>query len=283
MPKEDSVEDLDVYAILGVPDEASVQDIKKAYRKVALQCHPDKNPDNPNAAKQFIQLAAVLKLLLDPASRNAYDALRKARLQTKLRLERQDSKRKKLREDLERREKESAQNRLDTRTEEQRLKAEIERLRKESSRQLEEEIEAMQKKLLEEIEEEAKRAASDSSIYRMKLKWKKSDTRYDENTLKEMFSKLGTLSALVVSKKGGSALLEYNDLHVARLSARSALELPGKPLEVTPIGWSIEEPKPEPVTDDVEGDDFEELVFKRMRAAQVYQSQSKEGDGTSNL
>jgi len=157
MSKEEKIEDLELYAILNVAEDASVPDIKKAYRKAALQCHPDKNPGNKDAASKFIQLKAVLELLLNAESRNAYDALRRARLQNKLRLERQDSKRKKLREDLERRERDSAQGKADTRSEEQRLKAEIERLRKESKRQVQEEMDAVQKKLLEDLEEEAKR------------------------------------------------------------------------------------------------------------------------------
>lgn len=278
MSKDVKIEDLELYTILNIPDDSSVQDIKKAYRKTALQCHPDKNPGNKDAAAKFIQLKAILELLINPESRKAYDSLRKAKLQTKLRLERQDSTRKKLREDLERREKESAQNKYDSRTEEERLRAEIERLRKEGKRQIEEEMEAMQKKLLEDLEEEARQAASQSSIYRMKLKWKKSDPTYNEKSLNEIFSKFGTLSALVVSKKGGSALLEYQDLHVARLSARHAVTIQENPIQATPIGWTIEDPVPMPAQGDMNEDEFEELVFKRMRAAQVYQSQKSDAN-----
>lgn len=39
--------------------------IKKAYRKKALKCHPDKNPDNPEAAAEFDQLQKILEVLLD--------------------------------------------------------------------------------------------------------------------------------------------------------------------------------------------------------------------------
>lgn len=39
--------------------------IKKAYRKKALKCHPDKNPDNPEAAEEFNQLKKILEVLLD--------------------------------------------------------------------------------------------------------------------------------------------------------------------------------------------------------------------------
>ena len=47
---------VDLYALLEVPPDATDQDIKTAYRKKALKVHPDKNPDNPEAAKLFHQV-----------------------------------------------------------------------------------------------------------------------------------------------------------------------------------------------------------------------------------
>lgn len=58
----------DFYKILGVSKSASIKDIKKAYRKLALQLHPDRNPDDPKAQDKFADLGAAyevsLKLLL---------------------------------------------------------------------------------------------------------------------------------------------------------------------------------------------------------------------------
>ena len=63
----------DYYEILGVPRTASDTEIKKAFRKVSLQMHPDKNPGNPNAADEFAEVTAAHEVLSDLDKRRAYD------------------------------------------------------------------------------------------------------------------------------------------------------------------------------------------------------------------
>ena len=63
----------DYYNILGVEKGASEDEIKKAYRKKAMQFHPDKNPDNPEAESKFKEAAEAYDVLGDTEKRNNYD------------------------------------------------------------------------------------------------------------------------------------------------------------------------------------------------------------------
>ena len=63
----------DYYKILGVSKSASASEIKKAYRKKALQYHPDKNPGDANAEQQFKNAAEAYEILSDQQKRQQYD------------------------------------------------------------------------------------------------------------------------------------------------------------------------------------------------------------------
>jgi len=63
----------DLYEILEVPRDASTDDIKRAYRRLARDCHPDANPDDPGAEARFKELAAAYEVLSDPEKRDRYD------------------------------------------------------------------------------------------------------------------------------------------------------------------------------------------------------------------
>ncbi|HRR73553.1 MAG TPA: molecular chaperone DnaJ [Myxococcota bacterium] len=70
----------DFYAILGVSRQADKEELKKAYRKLAVQYHPDRNPDNPDAAAKFREVAEAYDVLSDDQKRQIYDRFGEAGL-----------------------------------------------------------------------------------------------------------------------------------------------------------------------------------------------------------
>jgi len=64
----------DYYKILGVDKDAGDSEIKKAYRRLAIQTHPDKNPDDPQAEERFKDVGEAYETLSDVAKRSRYDS-----------------------------------------------------------------------------------------------------------------------------------------------------------------------------------------------------------------
>lgn len=64
----------DYYSILGIDRNATKEEIKKAYRKLALLHHPDKNPDDPNSSEKFNSISEAYEVLSDESKRKNYDS-----------------------------------------------------------------------------------------------------------------------------------------------------------------------------------------------------------------
>lgn len=243
--KMESLMEIDLYDLIGVEQTASTQEIKKAYRKKALSCHPDKNPNNPRANELFHELSHALEILTDASARAAYDKVLNAKLQAKLRIKEFDAKRRKLKEDLEARE--DAYRRsttVDVKSDKDKLLAEIERLQKEGSKQLKEEIELMQKHFEGQLNTGHKESDVDNGSFKIKVKWKadksQSNDIYNYDTLHRIFSKYGDINALIVSPtRKCSALVEYQNKSDAELAVSVEIGFAQNPLKLQKL-WSTE-------------------------------------------
>jgi len=282
------VKGLDLYELLGVEVTSDEKTIKKAYRKKALTCHPDKNPDDKKAIELFHQLSDALEVLTDENTRKAYDNVLKARKAQEIRVRAMDAKRQKLKDKLDKGEKLHEQEMEMKMDEEAKLAAEIERLRKEGSRQLEEEQEAMKRQMAEEARVKVADAAT-SGAARLKVRWDRKVVSwpYDKDNLVSIFSKYGEVTAVVVnSKKGGSALVEFANLTEAQMAAKIETGFPGNKLSIKPL-WEEESAAGNPGGNkasngnsdviDLTGpqgcqgalsNDFESLVMRNMRQAE---------------
>jgi curved DNA-binding protein CbpA len=70
--------DKDYYGILGVSREATEEEIRKAYRRQALEWHPDRRPGDPRAAEHFKEISEAYAVLVNPARRREYDEAARA-------------------------------------------------------------------------------------------------------------------------------------------------------------------------------------------------------------
>ncbi|KAG8705662.1 hypothetical protein FRC09_002819 [Ceratobasidium sp. 395] len=158
--------DLDAYELLGLTIEATEKDIKSTYRKLSLKVHPDRHPNNPEAAAKFHELNQAYELLLDPTKRSALDASRKIKLARAERFAAYDNKRRGLQEELEERERAFKKARVDKARAEQTQREEVEKLGEEGRRRRKEKEEGMLRKMEEEeAKKQAPAAPSTSGLF----------------------------------------------------------------------------------------------------------------------
>ncbi|KAI0757193.1 DnaJ domain-containing protein [Daedaleopsis nitida] len=156
-------EEVNPYELLGLPTEATEQEIKTAYRQRSLKVHPDRNRGNPDAARKFHELHQAQELLLDPLRRMALDAKIRLKEAKQARFASYDAKRKGLVEELEERERTLKKARVEKEAEKKERFRENERIMEEGRRLREERERDLQRKEREreELAKKAQRAAND--------------------------------------------------------------------------------------------------------------------------
>lgn len=206
MPSD--ITQMDLYQLLEIPETSSTKEITSAYRKQALLCHPDKNPDDKEKHERFLLIKDALAILTDEKVRHEYDQIRKQKQVQKERLAQMDDKRKKFKEDLERNERNA--NVYTERASSQRLNAEVERLRKEGSRLVDEEIE----KVNTIVEQGRQKSAENHQ--KIVIKFYPNFASYQDEELREIFQKYGHISAIVNMPQGQKALIEFTADHLSQ-------------------------------------------------------------------
>ncbi|KNG47861.1 hypothetical protein TW65_05463 [Stemphylium lycopersici] len=211
----------DLYELLGVAFDAEAAAIKKAYRKASIKYHPDKNPDNKDAADRFIYLGWARDILMDEKLKGEYDRARTRRREKALQDELLDGRRRKMKDDLERREREGKdfmnnlkRKRAEDMNEAERREQEIQRLAEDGKRRRKEAQERMEKRRQEEEEAsfmevekspepQAPKTGESSEIDRtVKVRFhREGDTAgWDKDKLATMFAKYGSIDSVVMAK-----------------------------------------------------------------------------------
>ncbi|XP_011301422.1 dnaJ homolog subfamily C member 17 [Fopius arisanus] len=234
---------LDLYGLLEVSPSSTSSQIKTAYRKKALSCHPDKNPDNPKAGELFHQLSRVLEILTDESARSAYDKVLQSKEQAKERAQKLDARRKKFKDDLEAREEKfrnAGEPGKSGKSDEEKLKEEIERLQKAGSRLVEEEVNFINEQIRQQLRKNRTegREGQDEGSGKVKIRWRVDNEEklenggYSREVLTRIMSKYGDVSGVVLSGKGGRALVEFKERSAAEMAVGIERGLVGNPLKL---------------------------------------------------
>ena len=179
------MDSVDYYAILGVGPQFTRSELKKAYLKLALKYHPDKNKGSEAAQKRFQEVVKAYDTLRNDEERAQYDARLRGK-QLRLQREREmDGKRKRMKETLELREKAHKRRK----TEEAREKAKLER-EKELLRLLAAETDELVR---------SGKAQHAGNEYVIAVRWiTRPGYGYNEGSLRKIFSKYGKLESVLL-------------------------------------------------------------------------------------
>ncbi|XP_038709962.1 dnaJ homolog subfamily C member 17 [Tripterygium wilfordii] len=242
------MDNVDHYAVLGLPSgeegaKLTEKEISKAYKFKALELHPDKRPDDPNAHDNFQKLKSSYEILKDEKARKLFDDLLRIKRDQHQRHTQRDAKRRRMVSDLEEREHAAAFDpdpELKAKQEEERI-----------ARKLKEEIERIRAMHKGKGQGAATATAPESSSTGnvggtgvvldkskvLKVSWEKVGEEYTADRLRELFSKFGKVEDVVIksSKKKGSALVVMSTKEAAFSATGNVCGHLSNPLLVLPL------------------------------------------------
>ena len=230
----------DLYQFLGIDFQCSEKEIKGAYRKKALKCHPDKNLDDPHASELFQRLSKAYQILIDPAAKAAYDKWLKAKHAAKRRHDELNVKRRKLKETLEMREVQSYHTTIDEKIAAKAMQKEIDRLREEGFRKIKEQEELLRQQLQRNNNND-----DEDVMPTLRVNWKAKKTDgfnggYSQKILEDIFSEIGGVHHILMSrKKKGKAIVSFLTAADAMLALESGCGLEDNPLH---LAWASGDP-----------------------------------------
>ncbi|KAL0070113.1 hypothetical protein AAF712_002600 [Marasmius tenuissimus] len=249
-------EEINPYELLSVTLESTEKEIRTAYRQKSLKVHPDRNPNNPDAARKFHELTQASELLLDPLRRLALDTKLRAKQARAERFKSYDNKRKNMVQELEERERafkkakvEKAKEDAVRHGEAEKIKDEGRRMREERQRHMEEEAKATKQKHDEPDETTPPELAPTDTTVRIKYSLTDHSELTTADSIVTLFRSFGEIDAETVvvslkpSKKAphkppkhGTALVPFKRIGDA-FAAVCASGRPDRALNGIEVGW----------------------------------------------
>uniref|UniRef100_A0A5B7B132 Putative DnaJ domain-containing protein n=1 Tax=Davidia involucrata TaxID=16924 RepID=A0A5B7B132_DAVIN len=240
--------EVDHYSVLGLLSgeegaKLSEKDISRAYRSKALELHPDKRPDDPNAHANFQKLKTSYEILKDEKARKLFDDLLRIKRDRLRHQSQHDTKRRKMMSDLEERERAAFAPDPTTRAREEeeriarKLKEEISRIRAMHANKSASTAPTSRKETPGGKESMDGSGIGLDKEKVLKVSWEKIGEDYSAQRLRELFEKFGEVEDVVIksSKKKGSALVVMASKNAAVAATGSVCGDLSNPLLVLPL------------------------------------------------
>lgn len=228
------------------------EDIRRAYREKSREYHPDKNK-SPDAPEKLLEVRKAYEVLSDEAARTAYDNLLKMRMEREKRYAAMDSKIGKMKRELEEREEQWRRKQQEEEEAKRKLQQEIERIRAESKRKMEEAKKRKQQE--QELKQKQQQDETKSEDAILKVSWDSSKGDYSKERLEQIFKLFGQVDYVLVSKKQkkrkkddgkelqSHALVAFRDIEPAYLASSQKLGDSNNYLKIT---WASGAPPARP-------------------------------------